>query len=72
MLLKILFIIGCFLTQIGDQTGQVTAQMNLSDLKKVLGVKNTDSDSNSLDSEDTVAKHRQLKGVKMNHVTIFC
>ncbi|KAH3793050.1 hypothetical protein DPMN_146552 [Dreissena polymorpha] len=27
----------CF--QIGDETGQVTAQMNLADLKSVLGIK---------------------------------
>lgn len=40
-------------SQIGDETGQMTAQMNLADLKSVLGIKVDKGDkSGPLDQAD--------------------
>lgn len=45
--------------EIGDKTGQAAAQMNLTDIRKALGLPPTPVDSESTDSEDAKSRTRR-------------
>merc|ERR1712168_1172453 len=50
--------------EVGDRTGQITAQMNISDLRALLGIEDDSHDTNSNSSASGIAEgvHRSSPG----------